>query len=155
MTWCRSTSPFREPMHPGLDRGFVFCQLETGHEGCHEYEDELIEHHWDDEEFGTATRKRLRLQSGSSRCPDDGWMIVTGSSMRYWWQRAVITIVLLLASSTVKASCYQSDVVRYCCPTACAMKKSSHWYQAQQVFDGCRRGLGCDGKRSINMVCGC
>jgi len=63
----------------------------------------------------------------------------------------------LIASWLILSTCFQADVKAYCCPSACAAKKSSHWYQADGVLRGCMRGLGCGGSdsASVFMLCGC
>jgi hypothetical protein len=55
------------------------------------------------------------------------------------------------------AACFTSDVRTYCCPAACSVKKSNHWYQADEVLRGCMRGMGCQGsvKATVGMRCGC
>lgn len=60
-------------------------------------------------------------------------------------------------TSTRLAGCFASDVRAYCCPSACAVKKSSHWYQANDVLRGCARGLGCKRVDSwtVGMRCNC
>lgn len=64
---------------------------------------------------------------------------------------------LLLASWLTLSTCFASDVKAYCCPSACAVKKSSHWYQANEVLRGCMRGLGCSSVEgaTVYMKCGC
>ena len=63
----------------------------------------------------------------------------------------------LLASWLMLSACFASDVRAYCCPAACATKKSTHWYRANDVLRGCMRGIGCDGAESatVFMRCGC
>ena len=65
-------------------------------------------------------------------------------------------VLAMIGCSVAYASCFQSDVKALCCPAACAVKSSSHWYQAPAVLRGCMAGLGCDGKgASVFLVCGC
>ena len=68
----------------------------------------------------------------------------------------LMSFALLLFSSPVAAGCFQSDVRTYCCPVACHVKRSSKWYQADEVLRGCMRGLGCEGKgQTVGMTCHC
>jgi len=55
--------------------------------------------------------------------------------------------------------CLQSEVRQTCCPSACAAKKSPHWYKADSVLRGCMKGLGCSDADSkgatVFMKCNC
>ena len=44
--------------------------------------------------------------------------------------------------------CFASDVKALCCPSACAVKASPKWMQADQVLRSCMRGLGCSDSES-------
>ena len=55
--------------------------------------------------------------------------------------------------------CFASDVRALCCPGACAAKNGPKWPQADQILQGCMRGLGCsegDSKgATVGMKCDC
>ena len=72
----------------------------------------------------------------------------------YFLAASVVT-VLVLRSCEAKAACFQSDVRQLCCPSVCAVKHSSKWYDAQKVMNACAVGLGCSKASSVFMVCGC
>lgn len=68
------------------------------------------------------------------------------------------SLVILFVESLAHASCFDSDVKSYCCPSACAVKKSSHWYQADAVLQQCMQSIGCGEKSSsasVFMKCNC
>jgi len=53
--------------------------------------------------------------------------------------------------------CLQSDVKQLCCPSACAVKGSPKWTQADGVLRVCAKGIGCkhvDGW-TVGMRCDC
>lgn len=66
-------------------------------------------------------------------------------------------VCALLLASPASAGCFQSDVKAYCCPAACAVYKSSKWYQANDVLRGCMRGMGCERSDGATVAgkCGC
>ena len=55
--------------------------------------------------------------------------------------------------------CFASDVRKLCCPSACAVKDSPKWTEANDVLRGCMRGIGCrdDDSRgaTVAMRCEC
>ena len=53
--------------------------------------------------------------------------------------------------------CFTSDVQRLCCPSACAVKDSPKWTQANDVLRGCARGIGCKDVEAwtVGMKCEC
>ena len=55
--------------------------------------------------------------------------------------------------------CFMSDVQKLCCPSACAVKDSPKWTDANEVLRACMRGIGCsegDSKgASVFMKCNC
>ena len=59
-----------------------------------------------------------------------------------------------------QALCFQSDVKKLCCPSACAVKKSKgKMGQGDAVLRACMRGLGCSESESrsadVFMRCDC
>jgi len=43
---------------------------------------------------------------------------------------------------TAEPVCFVSDVQKYCCPSACVVKDSPKWHQANDVLRACMRGIG-------------
>ena len=70
-----------------------------------------------------------------------------------------LTMAALLLGLNLDAvpMCFASDVAKLCCPSACAVKASPKWTQADQVLRSCAKGIGCkdvDGW-TVGMRCGC
>ena len=55
----------------------------------------------------------------------------------------VMAALLLGLNLDAVPVCFSSDVKALCCPSACAVKNSPKWEQANEVLRGCMRGLGC------------
>lgn len=55
--------------------------------------------------------------------------------------------------------CFASDVAKLCCPSACAVKKSPKWTQADGALRGCMKSIGCsDGESksaTVGTKCNC
>jgi len=55
--------------------------------------------------------------------------------------------------------CFASDVKSLCCPSACTVKSSPKWPQADAVLKACMRGIGCSAGESkaatVFMRCEC
>ncbi len=55
--------------------------------------------------------------------------------------------------------CFSSDVQRYCCGSACAVKNSPKWERANDVLRACMRGIGCSDSESkgatVGLRCDC
>ena len=55
--------------------------------------------------------------------------------------------------------CFSSDVKAYCCPSACAVKRSPHWDRADANLQACMRGIVCSEGESkgatVAMRCDC
>jgi hypothetical protein len=66
---------------------------------------------------------------------------------------------MLLVLLSTSGACFQSDVRALCCPSACAVKSSPKWSEADQVLRSCMRGLGCNDSESkgasVAMKCSC
>ncbi len=74
----------------------------------------------------------------------------------------IITSVLLLSLGFVQEPtqvCFTSDVKALCCPSACAVKSSPKWPDADKVLQSCMKSIGCTDSeskgRSVTMVCNC
>lgn len=52
--------------------------------------------------------------------------------------KKIIMLALLSA-----APCFHSDVVEYCCVSACAVKHSPKWNKADEVLRSCMARIGC------------
>ena len=68
-------------------------------------------------------------------------------------------IFAMLFAEPAEPLCFQSDVRLYCCSSACAVKSSPKWDQADQILRGCMRGIGCSDSESkgatVGMKCSC
>jgi len=72
--------------------------------------------------------------------------------------KALVSILfLLLVVLSTSGACFQSDVTKLCCPSACAVKTSPKWTQADSVLRSCARGIGCKGVDgwTVGMKCDC
>ena len=73
----------------------------------------------------------------------------------------MISAFLLVAffNQDAEPMCFTSDVRTLCCPSACAVKKSPKWDQADSVLRACMRGIGCSESDSkgatVFMQCNC
>jgi hypothetical protein len=64
-------------------------------------------------------------------------------------------LTLFLALNT-EATCFRSNVVELCCPSACAIKAKRNQQAATQALHWCAASLGCrDFSWSVGMTCGC
>jgi hypothetical protein len=69
--------------------------------------------------------------------------------------------LLLVAffSQDAEPMCFNSDVKKLCCPSACAVKNSPKWDEADTVLRACMRGIGCSDSESksatVFMQCTC
>lgn len=70
-----------------------------------------------------------------------------------------LALAAMLLGLNLDASpmCFQSDVKKLCCPSACAVKDSPKWAEANDVLKGCARGIGCKevGGWTVGMRCQC
>ena len=70
---------------------------------------------------------------------------------------SILWIVALFATET--PACPQWDIQQICCPSACAVLRSTQPFKADDVLQGCMRGLGCREQDVLNahttMTCYC
>ena len=70
-----------------------------------------------------------------------------------------LILILLGAVAPAYADCPPWDVRAYCCPAACAVKKSPRWPEADRVLRSCAQVLGCSVEdardMSVAMTCEC
>ena len=66
-------------------------------------------------------------------------------------------IFAMLFTEPPAQMCFASDVAKLCCPSACAVKDSPKWPQANDVLRGCARGIGCKDvdNWTVGMKCQC
>jgi hypothetical protein len=61
--------------------------------------------------------------------------------------------------SVALAGCAIWDIKENCCPAGCAAKKGTNWSKADEILQGCMRGLGCSDSdtkgATVNMKCDC
>jgi len=66
---------------------------------------------------------------------------------------------MLLVVLSISGACFQSDVHVYCCPSACAVRNSPKWSDADKVLRSCMRSVGCSDSESkgatVGMRCSC
>jgi len=52
--------------------------------------------------------------------------------------------------------CFTSDVRAICCPSACAAKRGSKWYKADEILRACVNSLGCNDRgATVEGRCSC
>lgn len=53
--------------------------------------------------------------------------------------------------------CFSSEVQALCCPSACAVRNSPKWTEADDVLRACAKGIGCKSvdSWSVSMRCNC
>ncbi len=68
-----------------------------------------------------------------------------------------MALVLLGQNPDAVPLCFQSDVKQLCCPSACAVKNSPKWTEANDVLRACAKGIGCKSVDSwtVGMRCDC
>jgi hypothetical protein len=69
-----------------------------------------------------------------------------------------VTRLLRALALAALAACFTSDVRALCCPSACAVARSSRWYEADRTLTACARSLRCyHGSSTLDtrMVCQC
>lgn len=65
-------------------------------------------------------------------------------------------IFAMLFTEPPTQMCFASDVAKLCCPSACAVRKSPHWTQANETLRACMRSLGCEADHAtVPMKCNC
>jgi hypothetical protein len=71
----------------------------------------------------------------------------------------MMAALLLGLDLDVVPLCFSSDIQKFCCPSACAVKNSPKWTQADGVLRGCMKGIHCsDGESNgatVGMKCNC
>jgi hypothetical protein len=70
----------------------------------------------------------------------------------------VIPALALWFEVEVAPMCYASDIKALCCPSACAVRRSSRWEHANDVLRACMRGIGCGSESksaTVGMRCDC
>lgn len=68
-------------------------------------------------------------------------------------------LIALWFQQPAEPMCFASDVQKLCCPSACAMKASPKWTEADGVLRACMKGIGCSEGESrgatVFMRCDC